>query len=258
MKVFYFSATGNCLAVAKAISSKFKGEMISIPQIIDRDDQRYKDDVIGVVFPTYGCTVPEYVQRFLKKAKLDAEYIFAVGTYGMGKGKTMEIAQQIAKESGYRFDYVNQILMLDNCQPQFDIAKEKVKLPTKKVDEQIAHLIADIQVKKKATAKSSFGDKASTWLCETVFNIERPDYAQKNYSVDKNCNKCRTCAKVCPVSNIKVTDHVEFSAHCVCCQACIHACPKHAIHFKGERNTERWRNQDVSLAELITANNQMR
>lgn len=258
MKVIYFSATGNSLAVAKAVSSKFNGEMISIPQVMDRDDQTYKDDVIGVVFPTYGCTVPEYVQRFLKKVKLDAGYAFAVGTYGMTKGKTMEIAQRIAKESGYRFDYVNQILMLDNCQPQFDIAKEKEKLPSKKVDEQITQLIADIQAKKKITAKSSFGDKAATWLCATAFNIEKPDYAQKNYSVDANCIKCETCAKVCPALNIKVTDHVEFSTHCVCCQACIHACPKHAIHFKGERNTDRWRNQNVSLAELIAANNQMR
>lgn len=257
MKVFYFSATGNSLAVAKAVSSKFDGEIISIPQVIDGEEQTYKDDVIGVVFPTYGCTVPEYVQRFLKKAKLDAGYIFAVGTYGMGAGKTMEIAQQIAKDSGYRFDYVKQILMLDNCQPQFDIAKEKIKLPSKKVDEQIAHLIADIQVKKKITAKSSFGDKFATWLCDTAFNIERPDYAQKKYSVDENCSRCGTCAKVCPVSNIKVTDHVAFSDHCVCCQACIHACPKQAIHCKRERNTVRWRNQDVTLAELIKANNQM-
>lgn len=256
MKIFYFSATGNSLAVAKAISEKFNGEMIAIPQVIEQNEPTYQDDVIGVVFPIYGCTVPEYVQRFLKKIKLEAEYTFAVGTYGMSKGRSMEIAQQIATAGGYRFDYVNQILMLDNCQPQFDIAREKEKLPSKKVDEQIAQLINDLHIKRKMTAKSSFGDKTATWLCTAVLTIEKPDYAQKYYTVDENCNTCGTCAKVCPTKNIFVSDHVSFSSGCVCCQACIHACPKQAIHFKRERNNVRWRNPDVSLHEIIAANQQ--
>ena len=147
--------------------------------------------------------------------------------------------------------------MLDNCQPQFDIAKEIENLPSKKVDEQIAQLIADLQEEKKVIAISSPEDKAVTLFCATELEIERPDFAQMNYILDENCNKCGTCAKVCPTANIKVTGHIEFSARCICCQARIHACPKHAIHLKNERNTERWRNPDVTLVELINANNQM-
>ena len=224
---------------------------------MNEENLNYKDDIIGVIFPIYGCTVPKIVKGFLKSVKFEAEYIFAIGTYGMTKGTTMETAQKIALESGYRFDYVNQVLMLDNCQPQFDIAKEKEKLPGKKVDESIAKIIEDIKQQKKVIAKSGFSDKAATWLCETVLNIEKDDYA-KNYNVDDNCIKCGTCAKVCPMANIKVTSSVEFFDHCACCQACIHACPKHAIHFKRERNTERWRNYDVKLSEIIAANNQER
>lgn len=251
MKIFYFTATGNSLAVAKRIG----GELISIPQIKDNENLYYKDDVIGVIFPTYGCNVPKIVKEFLKKVKFEADYTFALGTYGMGKGATMEVAQKLALESGYRFDYVNTVLMLDNCQPQFDIAKEKEKLPGKKVDESIAKIIEDIKMQKKVNAKSSFVDKAGTWFCETLLTIEKDDYA-KNYSVDDNCILCSTCSKVCPMANVVVTDKVEFLDHCACCQACIHACPKHAIHFKGERNTERWRNPDVSLGEIINSNNQ--
>ncbi|AYD40920.1 4Fe-4S ferredoxin [Clostridium fermenticellae] len=251
MKIFYFTATGNSLAVAKKIG----GELISIPQVMNDENLNYKDDIIGVIFPIYGCTVPKIVKRFLKKVKLEADYIFAIGTYGMTKGKTMETAQKLALESGYRFDYVNEVLMLDNCQPQFDIAEEKKKLQGKKVDESIAKIIKDVKQQKKVTAKSRFSDKAATWFCENVFNIEKDDYA-KNYSVDDNCIKCGTCAKVCPTANIKITNNVEFLEHCACCQACIHACPQHAIHFKRERSTERWRNYDVKLSEIILANNQ--
>ncbi|MDO5294797.1 MAG: EFR1 family ferrodoxin [bacterium] len=253
MKIFYFTGTGNSLAVAKRIG----GELISIAQVMNEEKLEYKDDVIGVIFPIYGCTVPGIVTRFLEKVKIEADYTFAIGTYGMTQGKTMEIAQKLALNHGYRFDYVNQVLMLDNCQPQFDIAKEKEKLPRKHVEEQINQIIRDIEAKKKVTATSSFVNKAATWLCTSVIRTEKDDYAKK-YTVDENCIKCGICAKVCPAANIKVTDHVEFYDHCVCCQACIHACPKQAIHMKGERSTERWRNPEVTLAELIAANNQVK
>jgi ferredoxin len=251
MRIFYFTGTGNSLAVAKKIG----GELISIAQAKNSEVKEYKDDVIGFVFPTYGCTVPKIVQNFMKSVKIEADYTFAIGTYGNGKGKVMEIAGQIAKDSGYRFDYVNAVLMLDNCQPQFDIAKQKAKLPEKKVEEQIAKIVSDIRERKSQDMPSSLGDRFGTWLCERL-NIEPADYAIRNYSVDGNCIKCGTCVKVCPMGNVRVTDTVVFSDRCACCQACLHACPKHAIHFKHERNTERWRNPDVTLKELIEANNQ--
>ena len=78
MKIIYFTGTGNSLAVAKKIG----GELIAIPQA---KEQTYKDDVIGVVFPTYGCMLPGIVKRFLEGVKLEADYIFAIATYGMGK-----------------------------------------------------------------------------------------------------------------------------------------------------------------------------
>ena len=43
MKILYFTATGNSLAVAK----KLGGELISIAQV--KDKQTFRDDVIGVV-----------------------------------------------------------------------------------------------------------------------------------------------------------------------------------------------------------------
>lgn len=199
--------------------------------------------------------MPKYVKSFLENVTFDAEYTFAIGTYGMGKGRTMEIAQDIATKHGYRFYYLNMVLMLDNCQPQFDISKEIKKLPDKHVNEQIDQIIVDIRNRKSLSYKSSFVDKAGTWLCETVLNIETNDYA-KHYSIDENCILCGTCAKVCPAGNVKIGTKVEFSNNCACCQACIHACQKHAIHYKRERSSERWRNPDVTLSEIIKSNNQ--
>ena len=89
--------------------------------------------------------------------------------------------------------------------------------------------------------------------------MDAPEYARRyaaGYTVDGGCVLCGTCAKVCPMGNIAVTDHVAFGQSCATCQACIHACPSRAIHMRGERSAERWRNPEVSLAEIVAANRQ--
>ena len=69
MKVFFFTATGNCLAVAKQIG----GEAISIPQAIRKSNQTYKDDAIGFAFPVFDGTVPRIVRNFVGGNKFQAD-----------------------------------------------------------------------------------------------------------------------------------------------------------------------------------------
>jgi ferredoxin len=75
------------------------------------------------------------------------------------------------------------------------------------------------------------------------------------FTVSKNCTLCGTCAKACPSGNIKVGEKVSFGDKCEFCLACAHHCPQNAIHVKGERNSARWRHPDVTLMEIISANN---
>lgn len=81
-------------------------------------------------------------------------------------------------------------------------------------------------------------------------------FAQK-YIVNDDCNSCGTCAKVYPAKNINVQEMVEFFDHCAGCQACLHLCPKNAIHLKNEKSDVHWRNPEVSLKEIIQANNRI-
>lgn len=59
---------------------------------------------------------------------------------------------------------------------------------------------------------------------------------------------------VCPADNITVTDRVTFSDHCEVCYACLHNCPRNAIHMKVEKSAVRFRNEHVSLQDIIQAN----
>jgi MinD superfamily P-loop ATPase len=51
-----------------------------------------------------------------------------------------------------------------------------------------------------------------------------------------------------------VEDSVSFQNQCEGCLACLHLCPQNALHLKNEKSEKRWRNPDVTLEEIISAN----
>ena len=64
--VFYFTATGNSLYVAKCIEEY----PVSIPQAI-KNSSIYSDKQIGIVCPVYCGEIPNTVKEFLKESKFD-------------------------------------------------------------------------------------------------------------------------------------------------------------------------------------------
>ena len=107
MKIFYFTGTGNSLAVAKtidkAISAAKAAELISIPQLLDSNSLYYKDDVIGIVFPAYSLGLPNPVVRFLKRVKLEADYLFGIATKGGWAGAVLTQLKRRGKKYGFPF-----------------------------------------------------------------------------------------------------------------------------------------------------------
>ena len=52
---------------------------------------------------------------------------------------------------------------------------------------------------------------------------------------DENlCNRCGTCAQVCPMGSISREAPSVVNGICIKCQACIRACPTQAKHFEDE------------------------
>lgn len=76
--IFYYTATGNCLYVAKNIES----ETLSIPQELKKDELNYKDEKIGIVAPVYAGELPKTVRKFIEKAHFETDYFYMLLTYG--------------------------------------------------------------------------------------------------------------------------------------------------------------------------------
>ena len=59
--VYYFTGTGNSLAVAKDVAKIIDGELISIPYVMGKGSIRTYAKVIVIVFPVYMWGIPHII-----------------------------------------------------------------------------------------------------------------------------------------------------------------------------------------------------
>lgn len=247
MKVLYFTGTGNSLYISKRIG----GELFSIPKLLKEKQFNFEDEKIGIVFPAYYIGVPKIVEEFLNKVSLKSKYIFGITTYGAFSGATTRHLLEIGKRNGIEFSYINEILMVDNYLPKFDMNKQVQGQVKKNIEENLRKLVKDIEDGKEYIKKKTIIMEGIRSVVEKFYNTE----FEKNFLVDNKCNGCKTCEKVCPVNNIKVDIKPIFNNNCQHCLSCIHNCPKRSISIEKEKNKARFINENITLKEIIYSNN---
>ncbi len=97
--------------------------------------------------------------------------MFAIGTYGNLPGACMLNVQRLAERHGYKFDYAESLLMVDNYLPGFDINDQIARLPEKRVGENLARIITDIQNRKTLEATVGFGWRVMTAMIKSGENL---------------------------------------------------------------------------------------
>ena len=252
MTICYFTATGNCLYVARRIG----GTLLSIPQLKRQDGIEISDDAVGIIAPVYAGEMPMIVRDFLERANIKTDYFFFLYTYGMACGEAFAHVKMLCDEKGLTLSYINAIQMVDNYLPGFEMQKQIDTLPQKDVEGQLTRIIRDIEVRAEAPVKITPAVKAKMAMFRKMLanRILRGDTA-KSYIVTDQCIRCGICAKVCPANNITVTESgVAFADRCEVCYACLHNCPKNAIHMREEKSGVRFRNEHISVSDIIEAN----
>lgn len=252
MTVCYFTASGNCLYVARRIG----GTLLSIPKLMRQDTIEISDGAVGVVAPVYALEPPMMVREFLAKAKIQTDYFFFIYTYGMGYAEAFLHVELAARHSGLDLKYINAVQMVDNYLPIFDMREQIATLPEKDVEGQIARILDELAARKERRVEATPErlDRMESLMRTHAAGILKKDTAL-GYRTTDACVRCGICAKVCPANNIAVTpDGVTFFDRCEVCYACLHNCPKNAIRMPVEASSARFRNEHVTLADVIQAN----
>ena len=268
--VLYFTGTGNCLYVARQLAGA-DGETLSIPQLMKRGQFDIEADEIGLVYPVYGHMPPNMVRRFIEKARLKADYKFAVLTYGMRKCSAVEIWDGVSRKAGTPFQYVGTLMMVDNWLPNFDM-NEQMKMD-KHIPENLARIEKDINSRRRWHEPVSEEERMQHQGFMAFSGID-PDKgfvmkSEKSFVVTDACIGCGVCTYVCPRGNYSLTSQgVKAVGDCEFCFACIQNCPQKAIRFAKSKDgsfpdgsevnpNARYRNENVSLADLKRANSQL-
>jgi flavodoxin len=100
--LFYFSGTGNTLAVAKDLGRELGDTDVTLCPI-PKADPKIPDstDAVGIIFPVYGWGMPAIVRDFVDRLEnIKGRYVFAVCTYGGTLFDSLKPTQQRLAKKG--------------------------------------------------------------------------------------------------------------------------------------------------------------
>jgi ferredoxin len=255
-KIFYFTSTGNSLYVAKEIQKRIGGEIISIPKALKEGRLEFSGDNIGIIYPCYELYAPSIVREFIEKSNIKGKYIFSIMSYGNMPLGGVEIFRRFCKQNGLNINYGNELSMVNNYLPMFDIDQQLDELDEKKIPENLNKIIDEVYREVEFIKESGLVAKFASSHAYKFFEGSRGKTPNK-FKIEESCTKCEVCVKVCPVSNIKMVEgKLEFSDRCIACFACTHNCPTNSIRFSSEKSKTRFRNENIDLKEIIDSNNQ--
>lgn len=255
-RLYYFSGTGNCLALARKIAESLDdAEIIPINSVRGGVDLEGKS--AGIIFPVYYQDMPKIVKEFVMNSKFNREsYIFAISTYGEMAGFAIGEIEKLLKKRGGILSTGFTVRMPGNYNVLVDLVtpleKQRAFLDEAyKMAEQIA-----VQVEERAivapenpgTGFNRFAGAISGFVHYNLYKLGT------KFKVEAGCNSCSTCEKVCPVGNIRVEGEqggVKWLDDCQHCLACMNYCPREVIeNGKGTKGRLRYRNPDISLIEM--------
>jgi len=290
--IYYFTGTGNSLAVAKDTANLIEAELIAIPSKVNKPLIENNSKVLGIVFPVYHQGVPNIVRKFINKLTvLEDKYIFAICTYGDSPGISLKYLKEMLNNkngqlrAGFAiempFNYINPSKNIFNFFSSFTLReineKEKNILfnEWKHKSKQIAEIInkqKEAKIETEAELIEQLGDYLNLrdtlqkyiWLKVAGYNNykgltmqEALKYMDHGFKVEPSCNSCGVCEKICPADNIKISqDKPQWLHNCEQCFACLQWCPQKAIQFKeGTNKKPRYHHLDITLSEMIKTDN---
>lgn len=252
--IYYFSATGNSLQVARDLSLLLDDSVIEPLPVSIEVESLPKN--VGIVFPVHLWGVPEIVLHFIEQfGKCGPDkYFFAVATCKSQAGDAIGQLHKEMRDKGIKLSAGFCVPMPGNNIIYYNV--EELQVQNNKLNAcniNLTEIAEKISSKQVIVPKVSLSDRMfRTKLLHTILS-KGFHKADQNYWVKSACNGCGICAKICPVNNIKLIGNRPYwQHHCEQCTACINLCPSKAIQYgKMTTGKQRYINPTVTLKDLI-------
>ena len=269
-EIYYFSGTGNSLAVAKDIADKTGGILIPIASLLDKKMIMSDANVIGIIFPVYYGEPPIIIKEFAGKLEnLQQKYIFAVCTYGGAAMASLRILRSIIHSNGGELSAAYGIHMpqnsfykpRENHQEIYSGWKKKLELIVNNIKAKakgmfysnivLELLLVPIQsIFIRPICKKSFIKQTNMPPNSKIEELVR--MMDISFRSNEKCNGCGICSKVCPVSNIKINDNKPvWLHHCETCLACYNWCPNKAIQGGITSKDYYYHHPEIKISEIM-------
>jgi len=262
-EIYYFSGTGNSLAVARDVARELNADLIPVAALMNQESIHSGADVIGFVFPIYDFKPPQIITSFVPKlVNIDSKYLFAICTYGIAPSRSLEHLNQTIKSCGGVLSGGFAVGMPHNGIGSGLMTKAQHERMYMNWGAKLADVSQYISSRSKAIIESR----------SLVSDLFRPEFLRMVPSVIKflmhialkgihslaltaneNCTGCETCRRICPVDNIEIlADKPSWSGPCTNCFACLHWCPKRAISLgRVDLDIKSYHHPDVNISDMI-------
>jgi flavodoxin/NAD-dependent dihydropyrimidine dehydrogenase PreA subunit len=263
-EIYYFSGTGNSLVVARSLSEKLGGKLLSVVPLLKLDTVDTEAEVVGLVFPIYDFKAPTIIQSFVKKfSKLNSKYVFAVATYGFMPMKAMKKLEKTMQSYNGKLSGAFIVSMPNN-----GIITETINAKRQKKI-QNAWILKLEKINEYVTTRKEGTIETSNVLTHLIFNglfikatpkllglakeVAFRGWKSFAFTSDNNCDGCRVCVKICPMDNIEFKNSKPvWGKNCALCFACLQWCPKEAIQAgRITVNKPRYHHPDVKIQDII-------
>ncbi len=287
--IYYFSGTGNSLAIARDLASKTDASLTAIPSMLSSETIALSSHVVGLVFPVYHGGLPLIVQRFVQKLTLvDNTYVFAVCTFGDSPGLALEYLEKLLSSRGGKLAAGFGVHMPYNyITPSFNRKDFFGSFTLREVDPQTQQILISEAITKVKTIAACVNGRRSgilerdaelitrlvdainlhetlgktVWL--KIAGITEPSnrtfresiqMMDQAFHADETCKGCGSCVRVCPVGNMAMVENKPvWRQHCEQCFACLQWCPQQAIQFgQNTAGRMRYHHPDIRINDMFT------